>query len=178
MLSPIQCHQLTAKSFNPFTQTERAYSQEGQQGSTSAASSLPQTSGASNTAAAAAISQDRDSNSSSAGPSEGSSSMESSLTFSPSPNSEADDTTPVSDDAFDDPAGLEGNPAKWSVQDVYDFIRDLPGCSDYANEFLRQEIDGQALMLLKEDHLMTAMNMKLGPALKIISRIYSLKEKL
>ncbi|XP_038061984.1 polyhomeotic-like protein 2 isoform X3 [Patiria miniata] len=154
--------------------TNRVYSQDPPPG-TSGSAPLPQSS---NPTSANTMGQDRDSNSS-AGPSEGSSSMESSLTLSPAPNSDdADDTTPVSDDAFDDPSGLGDDPAKWSVQDVYDFIRDLPGCSDYADEFLRQEIDGQALMLLKEDHLMTAMNMKLGPALKIISRIYSLKEKL
>jgi len=46
----------------------------------------------------------------------------------------------------------------------------------YADEFQQQEIDGSALMLLKEDHLMMTMNVKLGPALKICSRVTSLKE--
>lgn len=50
------------------------------------------------------------------------------------------------------------------------------GCQDIADEFRAQEIDGQALLLLKEDHLMSAMNIKLGPALKICARINSLKE--
>ncbi|XP_035696963.1 polyhomeotic-like protein 2 isoform X10 [Branchiostoma floridae] len=68
------------------------------------------------------------------------------------------------------------NPARWSVEEVWEFIRSLPGCSDFADEFRSQEIDGQALMLLKEDHLMSAMNMKLGPALKICARINSLKQ--
>lgn len=63
------------------------------------------------------------------------------------------------------------NPLKWSVNEVCEFIRNLPGCSEYAEDFLIQEIDGQALMLLKEDHLMTAMAMKLGPALKIVAKI-------
>lgn len=52
----------------------------------------------------------------------------------------------------------------------------IPGCQDIADEFRAQEIDGQALLLLKEDHLMSAMNIKLGPALKICARINSLKE--
>ena len=64
----------------------------------------------------------------------------------------------------------------FQVQDVFDFIHNLPGCTPYADEFSRQEIDGQALMLLKEDHLMTAMNIKLGPALKICAKIKSLRE--
>lgn len=66
----------------------------------------------------------------------------------------------------------------FQVQDVFEFIRDLPGCSDYADTFRSQEIDGQALLLLKEDHLMTAMCMKLGPALKLISQINTIKEEL
>ncbi|KAF3429147.1 LOW QUALITY PROTEIN: hypothetical protein E2986_05179 [Frieseomelitta varia] len=67
------------------------------------------------------------------------------------------------------------NPVKWTVGEVCDFIRGLPGCADYAEDFAIQEIDGQALMLLKEDHLMSAMSIKLGPALKIVARIDSMR---
>ncbi|XP_058517102.1 polyhomeotic-like protein 3 isoform X6 [Ochotona princeps] len=67
-------------------------------------------------------------------------------------------------------------PSIWTVDDVWAFIHALPGCQDIADEFRAQEIDGQALLLLKEDHLMSAMNIKLGPALKICARINSLKE--
>ncbi|XP_017774341.1 PREDICTED: polyhomeotic-proximal chromatin protein-like isoform X3 [Nicrophorus vespilloides] len=88
---------------------------------------------------------------------ESNSGAESSL--SPTESSQVEDTTPKVD------------PLKWTVQEVCDFIKNLPGCSDYAEDFLIQEIDGQALMLLKEDHLMTAMAMKLGPALKIVAKI-------
>lgn len=42
-------------------------------------------------------------------------------------------------------------------------------------EFRSQDIDGQALLLLNEEHLMSAMNIKLGPALKICAQINSLK---
>lgn len=51
------------------------------------------------------------------------------------------------------------------------------GCSDVAEAFRLQEIDGQALLLLTEDHLMTSMNIKLGPALKICAHINSLKNQ-
>lgn len=64
------------------------------------------------------------------------------------------------------------------VNEVCDFIRGLPGCADYAEDFAIQEIDGQALMLLKEDHLMSAMSIKLGPALKIVARIDCMKHEL
>lgn len=68
------------------------------------------------------------------------------------------------------------DPAKWNVEDVYEFICSLPGCQEIAEEFRSQEIDGQALLLLKEDHLMSTMNIKLGPALKIFARISMLKD--
>lgn len=64
---------------------------------------------------------------------------------------------------------------KWTVADVCEFIKNLPGCSDYADDFAHQEIDGQALLLLKENHLVNAMGMKLGPALKIVAKVDSMR---
>lgn len=60
---------------------------------------------------------------------------------------------------------------KWTVSEVCEFIRNLPGCSDYAEDFENQEIDGQALLLLKPNNLVSVMGIKLGPALKIIDRV-------
>ncbi|XP_064161275.1 polyhomeotic-like protein 2b isoform X1 [Anguilla rostrata] len=71
---------------------------------------------------------------------------------------------------------LPSDPTQWSVEEVQRFIRSLPGCQEIAEEFRSQEIDGQALLLLKEDHLMSAMNIKLGPALKIYAHISLLKD--
>ncbi|XP_030072640.1 polyhomeotic-like protein 3 [Microcaecilia unicolor] len=79
-------------------------------------------------------------------------------------------------DSIDLLLDAQTNPALWTVDDVWAFIHSLPGCQDIAEEFRAQEIDGQALFLLKEDHLMSAMNIKLGPALKICACINSLKE--
>ncbi|XP_051984846.1 polyhomeotic-like protein 3 isoform X1 [Xyrauchen texanus] len=70
---------------------------------------------------------------------------------------------------------LDSIPSRWSVEQVCSFISSLPGCHDIAPEFRSQDIDGQALLLLTEDHLMSAMNIKLGPALKICAQINSLK---
>lgn len=50
------------------------------------------------------------------------------------------------------------------------------GGSVVAEEFRSQEIDGQALLLLTEDHLVSTMNLKLGPALKLCAQIQSLKD--
>ncbi|XP_037401020.1 polyhomeotic-like protein 3 isoform X1 [Pygocentrus nattereri] len=71
---------------------------------------------------------------------------------------------------------LDCSPALWSVDQVCSYISSLPGCLDMVAEFRSQEIDGQALLLLTEEHLMSAMNIKLGPALKICAHINSLKQ--
>ncbi|XP_062848647.1 polyhomeotic-like protein 1 [Trichomycterus rosablanca] len=71
---------------------------------------------------------------------------------------------------------LPANPAHWGVEEVCRFISSLQGCEELAGHFLSQEIDGQALLLLKEEHLMSTMNIKLGPALKICASINSLRD--
>ncbi|XP_061826135.2 polyhomeotic-like protein 2 [Nerophis lumbriciformis] len=75
-----------------------------------------------------------------------------------------------------DPHFLPSDPAHWNVDHVHSFICSLPGCLEIAEEFRGQEIDGQALLLLQEDHLLGAMNIKLGPALKIAAQISLLKD--
>lgn len=55
--------------------------------------------------------------------------------------------------------------------------RSLNGCSEYADSFISQEIDGQALMLLREEHMVVAMHMKLGPALKIVASVNAMKRE-
>ncbi|XP_024861535.1 polyhomeotic-like protein 1 isoform X2 [Kryptolebias marmoratus] len=92
--------------------------------------------------------------------------------------SRAEHSAPQSDSS----APLEGanflsaTPAQWSVEEVCKFISSLQGCEELAAQFLSQEIDGQALLLLREDHLISTMNIKLGPALKICASINSLRE--
>uniref|UniRef100_A0A8K9XS58 Polyhomeotic-like protein 1 n=1 Tax=Oncorhynchus mykiss TaxID=8022 RepID=A0A8K9XS58_ONCMY len=74
------------------------------------------------------------------------------------------------------PHFLPGSPAQWSVEEVSQFISSLQGCEELADHFLSQEIDGQALLLLREEHLMSTMNIKLGPALKICAHINNLRD--
>uniref|UniRef100_A0A6Q2YJ08 Polyhomeotic homolog 1 n=1 Tax=Esox lucius TaxID=8010 RepID=A0A6Q2YJ08_ESOLU len=74
------------------------------------------------------------------------------------------------------PHFLPGSPTRWSVEEVSNFISSLQGCEELAAQFLSQEIDGQALLLLREEHLMSAMNIKLGPALKICAHINTLRD--
>eukprot|EP00063_Salmo_salar_P058081 XP_014032916.1 PREDICTED: polyhomeotic-like protein 1 isoform X3 [Salmo salar] len=74
------------------------------------------------------------------------------------------------------PHFLPVSPAQWSVEEVSQFISSLQGCEELADHFLSQEIDGQALLLLREEHLMSTMNIKLGPALKICAHINNLRD--
>ncbi|XP_051245597.1 polyhomeotic-like protein 1 isoform X1 [Dicentrarchus labrax] len=74
------------------------------------------------------------------------------------------------------PSCLSASPGQWSVEEVSQFISSLQGCEELASQFLSQEIDGQALLLLKEEHLMSTMNIKLGPALKICAHINNLRD--
>ncbi|XP_042851914.1 sterile alpha motif domain-containing protein 11 isoform X5 [Panthera tigris] len=57
--------------------------------------------------------------------------------------------------------------SKWTVDDVCSFVGGLSGCGEYAPVFREQGIDGETLPLLTEEHLLTTMGLKLGPALKI-----------
>ncbi|XP_062277756.1 polyhomeotic-like protein 1 [Scomber scombrus] len=96
--------------------------------------------------------------------------------------SRAENSAPQSDSSAPGSLPLDGanflsaTPAQWSVEEVCRFISSLQGCEELAAQFLSQEIDGQALMLLREDHLISTMNIKLGPALKICASINSLRE--
>lgn len=66
--------------------------------------------------------------------------------------------------------------AKWTVAEVCEFIRNVDECKTHAEDFENQEIDGQALLLLKEDNLVNVMQMKLGPAVKLVARVKSMFE--
>uniref|UniRef100_A0A4X2LZ34 Sterile alpha motif domain containing 11 n=1 Tax=Vombatus ursinus TaxID=29139 RepID=A0A4X2LZ34_VOMUR len=61
--------------------------------------------------------------------------------------------------------------SKWTVDDVCTFVGGLAGCGEYAPVFREQAIDGETLPLLTEEHLLTTMGLKLGPALKIRSHV-------
>ncbi|KAG6452160.1 hypothetical protein O3G_MSEX007513 [Manduca sexta] len=86
---------------------------------------------------------------------------------------EVADSAPAASEATPQPKIPNAN--KWSVAEVCDFIRNIPGCAGYADEFLMQEVDGEALLLIRPEHLVMALSMKLGPALKIVACIDSLR---
>ena len=63
---------------------------------------------------------------------------------------------------------LPKNPAEWTVDQVVRHLSFLdPTLGPHVEMFRTHEIDGKALLLLKEEMMMKYMDMKLGPALKI-----------
>lgn len=65
--------------------------------------------------------------------------------------------------------------AQWDVDEVCKFVNSVTGCNEYCDVFREQDIDGQALILLTEEHLSSKMGIKLGPALKIKAKIDELR---
>ncbi|KAH7974955.1 hypothetical protein HPB49_022047 [Dermacentor silvarum] len=68
-------------------------------------------------------------------------------------------------------------PSEWTVNEVAEFIMQISGCAGFDQVFRAHRIDGNALLLLCEHHLITVMNIPLGAALKIRSAIKWLRRK-
>ena len=62
----------------------------------------------------------------------------------------------------------------WSVEDVGEFLTAL-GYEAYVDKFLEHEIDGKALSLVQDHHLLMTMKLRLGPTLKIIEHVNAIK---
>lgn len=63
---------------------------------------------------------------------------------------------------------------QWSIDDVAEFLTHL-GYEAYIDKFQEHEIDGTALSLVRDHHLLMTMKLRLGPTLKIIEHINVLK---
>jgi hypothetical protein len=71
---------------------------------------------------------------------------------------------------------LSENPIKWNVDDVCTFL--VKFCDEEtAAKFYAQKIDGEALLGLCQKDLVTLMNIKIGPAIKIYNRILWLRQE-
>ena len=59
---------------------------------------------------------------------------------------------------------------KWSTDDVCDWLTE-EGFGVQSGLFREQEIDGGSLLLMKRMDVLTELNLKLGPAVKIYEKI-------
>lgn len=63
---------------------------------------------------------------------------------------------------------------EWTVEDVSDFLSAL-GYEAYIDKFVEHEIDGRALSLVRDHHLLMTMKLRLGPTLKICEHIQAIR---
>lgn len=63
----------------------------------------------------------------------------------------------------------------WSVQQVVDYFHSTSDCTDFADLFAEQEVDGTALLLLTHEALVKCLGIKLGRAVKIMAHVDILK---
>lgn len=61
--------------------------------------------------------------------------------------------------------------ARWTVDEVAEFVQSLLGCEEHAKCFKKEQIDGKAFLLLTQADIVKVMRIKLGPALKIYNSI-------
>lgn len=64
----------------------------------------------------------------------------------------------------------------WDCDEVYTYFMGTT-TAEYAQLFKENEIDGDALLLMKRDDVLNRFNLKLGPALRLYSHIISLQFK-
>ncbi|XP_053690775.1 polycomb protein Sfmbt [Sabethes cyaneus] len=74
-------------------------------------------------------------------------------------------------------AGSQINPDSWDVKDVAMFLT-ANDCSVHCEAFMAGGIDGRRLLQLSKDEIITLLNMKVGPSLKIFDLIQQLKCKI
>ncbi|XP_004519571.1 uncharacterized protein LOC101462021 isoform X1 [Ceratitis capitata] len=70
---------------------------------------------------------------------------------------------------------IKRNPLLWSTRDTCAFVQCVLQNSEITERFLREDIDGNALLLLQQSDLTEILNLKLGPAVKIFSCILQLR---
>ena len=63
----------------------------------------------------------------------------------------------------------------WGLEEVAKFVNCITNSTAYGDAFKQEEIDGESLLILESDALKNTLQMKLGPALKIMKAIEWLK---
>lgn len=76
-----------------------------------------------------------------------------------------------------EPGNGQINPDSWDVKDVALFLS-ANDCSMHCDPFVSNAIDGKRLLQLSKDDIITLLNMKVGPSLKIYDLIQQLKCKI
>ncbi|XP_064211247.1 lethal(3)malignant brain tumor-like protein 4 isoform X2 [Tribolium castaneum] len=70
-----------------------------------------------------------------------------------------------------------GDPLRWSVNVVSEFVSTLPGLEHSSDHFRNSEIDGDAFLSLNQRDLIDILHVKVGPAIKLYNVIVLLRRK-
>ncbi|XP_019847762.2 uncharacterized protein LOC105231507 isoform X1 [Bactrocera dorsalis] len=70
---------------------------------------------------------------------------------------------------------IKRNPLLWSTKDTCAFVQCVLRNAEITAMFLREDIDGSALLLLQQSDLTEILDLKLGPAVKLFSCILQLR---
>lgn len=73
--------------------------------------------------------------------------------------------------------GMKKNPLFWNVDEVVEYIQNIPQCANIAHLFREHEIDGEALLSITQKDLREELHILLGPAIKIYNQIVVLREE-
>ena len=72
--------------------------------------------------------------------------------------------------------GIKANDVmKWDVTKVATFVTTLTGKLECGTAFEREEVDGEALLLLSQNDILNTLKLKLGPAVKVFNAILFFK---
>ena len=68
-------------------------------------------------------------------------------------------------------------PGAWTPSDVAEFLK-INDCSTHCTTFSQNNVDGNKMLNLTKDEIITMLGMKVGPSLKIFDLIQQLKSKI
>lgn len=68
------------------------------------------------------------------------------------------------------------DPRLWTQDDVFEFVNSIPSCRDHSKVFVKELIDGEALLMLTQKDLVDILKFKLGPAIKLYNSILLLRK--
>ena len=69
------------------------------------------------------------------------------------------------------------DPGSWTIQRVVQYFSETTDCKEFATVCEKQEIDGSALLTLTAETLVKCLDIKLGPATKIVRHVEKLRPK-
>uniref|UniRef100_A0A1I8JC79 SAM domain-containing protein n=1 Tax=Macrostomum lignano TaxID=282301 RepID=A0A1I8JC79_9PLAT len=78
------------------------------------------------------------------------------------------------DDLDDDSSIYDVDASAWTIEEVADWLR-ARGFAEAAAAFRTQEIDGEALMLLRRGDVLACLGLRLGPAVKLFQCVCRLQ---